>query len=388
MIPIFRSGPHGHRTPLSYPVLRPWFDTALTEVADPRAARLWIFGHILDIEALGPDMVALWRKQRPGIVLLSEEPFWDTIWGRRPLDRHIRAETRWGALPVTQINHTTSQVYAFDRMPYYLLTHPRFERAYAARFDRNAARPAADWQADFAARPRQASFLFERRPEAYHDVAWPAADLHGLCAWRTRLAETLLAETLQADAPGPQDCETLGASWIGGPTRFDLPDWHADKLDLLENRARMIGAIENTHHPDYITEKFFDAMACGAVPLYLASPGHRLHDLGLPAESWLNLWGLTPAEAAEQIRAWQPGPAFHDAFRAAQDRLAGLFTTPDLVRQERLRLRDALLAELQPLAEAAADMAEDQAESLHSRKSAPPSTAAAGANLAGPADFP
>ena len=114
----------------------------------------------------------------------------------------------------------------------------------------------------------------------------------------------------------------------------------------LDGRARLQGAIENTHQPDYITEKFFDAFACGAVPLYYASPGHRIHDLGLPPESWLNLYGLTPAVAAERLRGWLEGrfaPGFSaDTFAAAQARLNRLFCDRSAWGNERARLARAL----------------------------------------------
>jgi len=336
MIRIFRTGPHSHRTPLSYPALLPLFDSAISDAAAPQYADLWVFAHVMDIESLPHDLVALWRRERRPILLLSEEPFWDTIWGRRPLDRQIVVETGWGALPVTQINHTTSALYRFDRVPYYLLTHPRFARTYAERFARNAARSAADWQADFVARAQALTFMFERRPEPYHDISWPGAGLYGLCAWRTRLAEAL----------GPEHCERLGASWQGGASRFELADWYGDKMRRLDGRARMLGAFENTHHPDYITEKFFDALACGSVPLYAAAPEHRIHDFGVPPGAWINLWGQTAEQAADHLRAPRFPGSFWEAFRAAQSLMHGVFSTPGLFEAERHRLRAALLAEL------------------------------------------
>lgn len=336
MIRIFKSGRHALRTPLSYPALQECLDPGLVLVPEAAEADLWLFAHVMDIEALPSEMIGLWRRRRCPIVLLSEEPFWDTIWGRRPLDRHIAVETDWGALPVIQINHTTSTLYRFDRVPYYLLTNPRFERTYIERFARNAGLSAADWQADFARRAQTLTVMFERRPEPYHDISWPGAGLYGLCAWRTRLAEAL----------SPGQCERLGASWQGGPTRFELADWYGDKMRRLDRHARMLGAFENTHHPDYITEKFFDAMACGSVPLYAAAPDHRIHDLGLPAGAWINLWGLEAAEAADRLRSPAFGAGFWEDFRAAQGLLHAFFATPDLFRDERSRLRDALMTEL------------------------------------------
>lgn len=333
MIRVFRSGRHSHRSPLSYSALWPQFAGRIRMVATPAEADLYLFAHVMDVEHAPREMVEDWRRRRRPVVILSEEPFWDTIWGKRPMDPQIVVDTAFGALPVRQINHQTSDVFRFIRIPYYLLTHPRFARTYRAMFARNAARRAAAWRRDWAACRHDVAFMFERRPETLHDVHWPEGDLIGLCAWRTRLAES---------------CRTgrvvrLGRSWQGGPSRFELGNWHADKFRQLDGQTRLLGAIENTHQPDYISEKIFDAFACGALPLYAASPGHRVHDFGLPPESWLNLHGLAPEAAADRVARSMADP---DAFVSAQIRLAALFQADRLWTAERQALGARVLAAL------------------------------------------
>lgn len=337
MIRIFKTGRHAHRTPLSYDALAPYFADRIALVDSPAAADLYVFAHSLDIEAAPRDLVEDWRRRHRPVVLLSEEPFWDTIWGRRPMDRLIRVETPYGALPVIQLNHCTTDIYRFDRIPYYPLTEDSFLDIYARRFRRNAALRASDWRAAFDARARDLTFMFERRPERYHSVEWPEGALIGLCAWRTYLAEA-------CDWDG---VDRLGQSWQGGQSRFDLSDWHRDKLESLDHRTRLMGALENTHQPDYITEKFFDAYAMGAQPVYYAGAGHRVHDLGLPSESWINLYGQTPQEAAETLRAARQDAAFFDAYHDAQIRLEALFADPAIAAAERRRLGGAVLVALE-----------------------------------------
>ena len=337
MIRVFKTGHHANRTPLSYAALAPLFAEKIRLVSNPAEADLYLFAHSMDVEAAPRLLVEDWRRRRRPVVILSEEPFWDTIWGRRPLDRLIRLEAPQGALPVRQLNHCTSDIFRFARIPYYPLTEPRFAEAYAALFRRNAAMRASDWRAAFDERPRDLTFMFERRPERYHGVEWPEAGLTGLCAWRTDLAEA-------CDWDG---VDRLGQSWQGGQTRFELDDWHGDKLRQLDQRTRLMGALENTHHPDYITEKFFDAFAIGAQPVYFAGPGHRIHDLGLPPESWINLHGQSPEEAAETLRNARHDEAFFDAFHDAQVRLVALFTDPAIMEAERARLQTAVLDALQ-----------------------------------------
>lgn len=339
MIRVYISGRHSKRLPLSYRALAPLFAGRIEAAASPAEADLYLFAHSLDIQAAPQALVQDWRRrrQRP-VVLLSEEPFWDTIWGRQPLQRQLILATAWGDLPVIQLNHATSGLFRFARIPYYLLTNHRFANTYAARFARNAQLGAADWQARFAARQTDLTFMFERRPEPYHAVQWPEADIAGLCSWRTELAEA---------AHWPRT-ERLGRSWQGGQARQQLRNWHLDKITRLDGRCRLMAAFENTHQPDYLTEKLFDAFACGALPLYWAAPGHRLHSFGLPPQAWVNCHGLTPQQAAAQLQAllaadW-PAERF-EAYAQAQRQLADLFAATGLWVAERQRLQAAMLEE-------------------------------------------
>lgn len=198
MFKIYMAGRHIKRSPLSYSALVPLFEGWAERIGEPEKADLYLFAHIMDIEEASQAVVAAWRQTRKPIVLLSEEPFWDTIWGHQPLALHLFVETRFGSLPVVQLNHATSDIFRFARIPYYLLTNHRFANAYAARFTRNAALNAADWQACFEARSTDLTFMFERRPEPYHAVQWPEADIIGLCSWRTELAEAAQAGRCRA----------------------------------------------------------------------------------------------------------------------------------------------------------------------------------------------
>ncbi|WP_156916762.1 glycosyltransferase family 10 domain-containing protein [Leisingera aquimarina] len=345
MIRIFKTGAHIRRTPLSYPALAPLFDGHIQEAETPGEADLYVFAHILDIENAPRELVEDWRQRRRPIVLLSEEPFWDTLWGRQPLARRRLADNPWGRLPVHQLTHHSSAIFRFTRIPYYLLTNHRFANAYAAKFARNARLTPADWRQAFLQRRSHLAFLFERRDGAHHSLRWPEGDITGLCHWRTQVAQACR-----------QGCiERLGRSWQPErPARGQLADWHLDKLALLDGRARVVGAFENTHQPDYITEKLFDAFACGALPAYTAGPRHRIHELGLPAASWLNLHGLSATRAAARLDGLDWGDAAwlertSEAYAAAQRQLAALLGDPRNWLLERQRLQAALLAEFRSI---------------------------------------
>lgn len=336
-IRLWLEGVHTRRTPFAYAALAPLWADSIAICDDPAAADLIVLAHPVDLLGLRADTARVLEGNRVPTALISEEPFWDSLFSPAPLASRVTLRAaHLGGLPAHQINHHMSPIFDFARIPYILLTEPGFIARYRLQFARNAARSAADWQDALANRSGRAVFMAERRPESFHDIALPHGDLLGLCAWRTRLAETYRTGVV----------DRLGASWHGGPTRFDLPDWHADKITSLDGRAELISALENTHQPTYISEKLFDAFACGARPLYLASPGHRVHDLGLPPASWINLWGLDSTDAP---RAIDSAPAFVEVaadYALAQQALATLFHDDALLDQERTRLGAAVQAEV------------------------------------------
>lgn len=340
MIRIHLSGPHADRSPLSYPALAPLFTAHIRLQPNPDGADLLLFSHSLDIEAMPAPVYEHWRRTECPIVLLSEEPFWDTIWAKKPLQKTRNLTTAFGAVPVLQLNHHTSDIFDFDQIPYYLLTDLRFASAYAYRFRRNARKTATDWQSDFAAYPVDTSFMAVRRDETYHNVRHKRGDIIGLCAWRSALALACNSGVV----------ERLGQSWDRnwdqGRNRFDLHDWHLDKLTKQDRRSRLFSALENTHQPNYLSEKLFDAFALGSRPLYFASPGHRVHDLGLPAAAWINLYDLPVAEAARQLEAAPFDTAFFTAYVEAQQLLERLFTNTDIFIAERARLQRAVVRAL------------------------------------------
>ncbi|MEH6645932.1 glycosyltransferase family 10 domain-containing protein [Sulfitobacter sp.] len=286
--------------------------------------------HSKDLDACAPHIKAGGR-----LVLLSEEPFWDSVWGRDPLRRFQKHSGTTGPIPFACLNHFTSDIYNFTEIPYFLLTDTRFFTRYASWFRRNAARDADQWRTHFAGTRHRVAFLAEYRNEARFDVRYDGHDIFGMGTLRTQIA---LA------CKGP-DVLRSGAGWNTLPRRQDLPDWHLDKFLDLDGQCRILSAIENTHHANYVSEKFFDAFAVGAVPLYIAGPGHRVHDL-VPAGSFINLYGLAPDEAAARIDAFEPDAAFIENYRAAQMRLGTLFGTPAAMVREYARLGAALKREL------------------------------------------
>jgi hypothetical protein len=336
-IKVHPFGDYAHRQPFAYdPIRRACApQIVVTEAFD--AADVILLAHTKDLichaEALRPRLAAHQR-----LVLLSEEPLWDCVWAADPLSREQVFETDTGQVPFVFLNHVTSDIYAFERIPYFLLTDYAYPTRYSCWFKENAALSEADWAARFAATKWDLAFVAEYRDEPRFDAAFPEAEFYGLGRWRTRLALACTGERLLR----------MGAGWNLLPRRQALPDWHLEKYLDLRDRCAVLSAVENTYHRSYVTEKVFDSLAIGAMPLYLAGPGHRLHDL-LPQGAFVNLHGMTPEVAAERIMGYRPDPQILSAYCEAQARLSALFNTPALLCAEYDRLAQALLRNLSDL---------------------------------------
>ena len=97
------------------------------------------------------------------------------------------------------------------------------------------------------------------------------------------------------------------------------------------------------------------AGACGAWPLYYASPGHRVHGLGLPENAWVNLFGLSPQAGAAQVSALRFNADMFTAYAHAQGVLAQLFGALSNWTAERRRLASALRVELEQVLDSGPD---------------------------------
>lgn len=333
-IRVHALGAYANRQPFAYAPIREVCAPAIAMTDRPEAADVLILAHWKDVAAFGQGTEAgrLRLGQGQRLVLLSEEPFWDTLWTPQPYRRHRRLP---GGAALTVLNHGTSPIFAFRRLPYFPLTDPRFAARYAEWFARNAAVDEVEWLTRLTGAPYVAAFLFERRIHPAHDARFPEVGVMGLAAHRTRIAEAM---------SGPHVLRA-GLGWGAGPRRQELADWHLDKFHRLDGKARTISALENTHQANYVTEKLFDAYAMGGVPLYLASPEHRVHGL-VPEGSWLDLTGLSPHAAAARICAFTPDRAFVERYRAAQAGLAALWSDSAVRAAEYARLADLLHAEL------------------------------------------
>ncbi|MEL7090193.1 MAG: 6-hydroxymethylpterin diphosphokinase MptE-like protein [Pseudomonadota bacterium] len=334
VIRVFTTGRYADRTPLSHAALRPLFADLVAPVRTPQEADLYLFGHVRDIYDADPALVEDWRRRRVPIVLMGDVPSWGAGPGDAVLAPHIHIDTAYGPLPVHQVNHHTSDVFRFDHIPYLLLTDHRFAGAYAHRFARNAQRGAAEWQQAFAACRTEILCLpndpvdgpADELVDWDRDSAWPEADLMGQGGWTARFVRACGAGRVHQPAPDPRATPRTGAQR------------HLDRLVHWDGQARFMTALGAVHHPSHMGAGFFDAFACGAVPIYSASSHHRLHDRGLPAAAWINAHGRAPEAVAETL----PDRIDAAAYGAAQQALAQRLADTGLWHRERQRLARAV----------------------------------------------
>ncbi|MBL4919325.1 glycosyltransferase family 10 domain-containing protein [Szabonella alba] len=342
---VFLLGPRGQRTPLAYAPLRCHLAGRMTFVGRAEEADLVVTGWNRDLEDNRDLLAALWRDGvRPRLVVLSEEPLWDSLWsgGLAPRDRLLDCGDGV-QLPYRHLNHANSGIFRFHSLPWFILSDDRFAARYALLTAAFAALSPGALLRHWQTVPWQAAFVAERRVTPDYAAAFPAEGVMGLSLYRSRVADLVPGERVLR----------LGQGWPGTMTRRqDLPDWHLDKLARLHGQVRLCGAYENTLQADYITEKPFDAFAVGAIPVVFADAGHRLPDL-IPPEAMLNTRFCAPDMAAARIAAFVPDLVLAEAWReAAQDLLARL-RDPALILAERQRLADACLEEFNLFIDAA-----------------------------------
>lgn len=336
MLKIHLKGRRANRTPLSYPEYRLLFQQQLTYTQRPEDADLLIYSCFMDIRdeckelsdfcALRPDIK---------LVILSEEPYWDSLWSEDFTVKNGELLIGESIHPYSFLNHYTTKIYNFEKIPYFITTDNDYFARYSFLFSRNSNFSTSELITSWSNAQIRVAFYAEFRDEEQYDAYFPLCEVRGLSRYRTLIAQGV---------PGAGTVR-VGHGWDGPNWREYLPDWHLDKLATLDKKALMVSGIENTHQCNYIAEKLFDAYAVLAIPLYYASPLHAALRL-VPSDAFLNLYDLPVEQAIAKISSFYPDSHFIDAYLEAQTRLAKLFSQPRDLAEERRRVVAQVVAEL------------------------------------------
>jgi len=336
---IYLKGQRSNRTPLSYLAYKKLFQSMVDYSPKPEDADFLIYSCLMDIQNDGEEINRIFAA-RPNIrlVILSEEPLWDSLWSGDCFLKKNRIRIGDEEYPYTFLNHWTTRIYDFEKIPYFITTSDDYFTRYAYLFNRNRAFKKDELKSLWNTAPNQLAFYAEFEDHTQFDVYFPEYDVRGLCRYRT-----LIAQGINRDG-----VIRIGKRWGDTVVRQLLPDWHLDKLAALDKRSFMVSGIENTHQWNYVSEKLFDAFATLAVPLYFAGSFHAATRL-VPPESFLNLYVLSVEDAIAKIRSFIPDHEFIDSYCAAQSTLADTFSRPEYLVQERLRVVSEVISELEAL---------------------------------------
>jgi len=328
-------GQRSNRIPFSYPEYKQLFLQQFEYIEKPEDADFLVFSCLMDMRD-NQDAIERITKLRADIqlVILSEEPLWDTVYSDAFENKRMRFCFGERDYPCVFFNHSTTKIFDFEKIPYFLTTSDDYFARYSFLFTRNCALKTEELIALWANASIRVAFYAEFRDEKRFDVVFPEQDIRGLCRYRTLLAETF----------NDEGSIRVGKGWGGDIARQLLPDWHLDKLAALDRNSFIMSGIDNTHQWNYISEKIFDAFAILAVPLYFGSRTHGAMRI-VPAESFINVYGLTVDQAVEKIRSFKPDKSFVDTYWEAQRMLADTFARPMSLVEERVRVANEIVFE-------------------------------------------
>lgn len=332
-------GRRSNRTPFFYPEYRLLFQRHFHYVVTPEEADVLVFALAVEIrDEIDDVQQVLSRNPDVRLVVISEEPLWDTLWGGNFTSKQVTIQIGEYDYRLTVLNHFTTKIYNFEKIPYFPTTNGDFFARYSTLFNRNRQYTVAELLALWEKAPIRAAFYAERREEPIHDFQFPEFDVMGLSRYRT-----VVAKGVQGDG-----VVRVGHGWGSTIHRHKMPGWHLDKLAALDRQAFMISGIENTHQWNYVTEKIFDAFAVLGVPLYFAGPTHSVMRL-VPPGSFINLYGLSANEAIEKICTFEPDRVFAECYLETQARLAELFSNPMHLVQERKRVVAEVVSDIETM---------------------------------------
>ena len=133
------------------------------------------------------------------------------------------------------------------------------------------------------------------------------------------------------------------------------PDTGAPSKLAVLRRYRFTLAFENSMESDYVTEKFFQPLLVGSVPVYRGAP--NIADFAPGADSFIDAAQLTPRELAQylqqlvddeaayaRLHAWRSGPLSESFVALLQPIRVPAFERLARVLRERLAARGARMA--------------------------------------------
>jgi hypothetical protein len=336
MVTVHLYGKHSNRTPLAYEPYRRLVQASVAFENAPARAEFLLLGFKKDLLDHADQILELRRANpRQRVVIISEEPLWDSVWSDDFQRRDQVLETGSGQIPFRYLNHANSNIFEFEKIPYFPTTSTDYFVRYATLFTRNAALSADVILGIWKKAAIKRAYYLEKRKTLNYAIKNTEAGVVGLSLYRSQIAE-------MDDGAG---VIRVGQGWGSAVRRQDRPDWHLEKLAALDRRAFMVSALENTAAPNYITEKIFDAFATLAIPFYYAGPDHAIRRV-IGESSFVDLHGLAAEAALAKLRSFVPDREFAEGYLQTQRHLAALFRDTQALWSERAEIAARVVQEL------------------------------------------
>lgn len=336
---IYLLGKHSHRTPFSYDEYKSIFQDSFTYVNKPEDADFIVFGFYIDIkENISIIKHALAINPNIKVVVLSEEPLWDTLWSGDFTKKRQKVNIEGFDLEYYFLNHQTTSIFNFEKIPYFLTTSDDYIVRYHSLFKNNSMLTSSDIKDIWAHARVDKAFYAEHRLGDKYNVIHKTLDTRGLCSFRTELTSKFVDE----------GALIVGQGWSETEKRQKLADWHLDKLAALHHQTFMISALENTHQPSYITEKIFDAFSALAVPIYFSSNTHSVNKI-VNKKTFINVFDKTVDAAASSIKSFEFNDEFVSGYKQQQVDFYNLFSDYKIIYKERNRVSHEIYKELSAL---------------------------------------
>ena len=217
------------------------------------------------------------------VVLLSEEPLFDTRWSDRIIYennktfvRNLRGNKE---IELHILSYFTSDIFDFDKIPYFLTTNKNIIENYRKQIslleNKNLVNHWLQKKYDVVGlqikRPEEGKFDFGEIKEGTS---------------LGRLREELIDKFTN-------DCAVktkfLGSGYerlkyvtdYTNESSRDSAEWHTTKLNYCNKKSKFLFSIENTICKNYITEKIFDAVSTNSLPIYFQKHKTDFHFVGI-----------------------------------------------------------------------------------------------------------
>lgn len=255
-------GKHSNRTPAAYKIYKEALKSeginvfTLNDIGE-EVPDFIVTGFHIDIPEIRPfyeKYLAINKSLQ--VFVISEEPLWDLTWHSSPLKRKHTCKVT--GIDYEYINHFNSSLFNGLKIPYFITTETKYLARYITLLTDHCKLNPEELMKIWNRADYTLSCFVERREETKYLKTSECGSFKTYSNFRSSLVSPLL----EADK-----VQVQGKGWYSDATRQMLPDWHADKLARCMKRSKFVMAIENVNAPNYMTEKYFDAVASLAIPL-------------------------------------------------------------------------------------------------------------------------